>query len=434
MRFVLLHYHILKNAGSTIEEMLDRSFGERFARLDAPGRDHTIDHSALLDFCKTNPNLDAVSSHQIRYPLPEARGILFFDVCFVRDPIARVRSMYDYFRQKPAAGDPVSDLANSSGPGAFVAGMVKDHALQIRNVQVNLIAAAGDSDAPTEADLDLATSRMRDAAFPGVVGNFDESIATGEHRLRTIFPRLDCSGEPVNVSGSTENLREACDPEVWDILLRMNALDLELVKRVRAEVNRRTAQIDRSPERQNKAKLPCTPEQLFDRDFYLARYPDIRAARIDPLRHYLTHGMAEGRKPNPLFQPDYYAAQCNTYSDGPGNALRHFLKNEPNAACNPHRLFDSESYLTTHSGAAASGINPLLHYLESRQPDHWKGLRLQIDDVNVNVVLAETCGLSGEVVRVWRDGDGRKQLIAPPQQRPFFENVSCQQLHAQFKF
>ena len=42
MRFVILHYHILKNAGSTIEEALDHSFGERFERLDSVDRDHTI--------------------------------------------------------------------------------------------------------------------------------------------------------------------------------------------------------------------------------------------------------------------------------------------------------------------------------------------------------------------------------------------------------
>jgi SAM-dependent methyltransferase len=34
---------------------------------------------------------------------------------------------------------------------------------------------------------------------------------------------------------------------------------------------------------------------LFDDASYLARYPDIAAKRADPLRHYITHGMYEGR-------------------------------------------------------------------------------------------------------------------------------------------
>ena len=36
---------------------------------------------------------------------------------------------------------------------------------------------------------------------------------------------------------------------------------------------------------------------LFDPDWYLATYPDLRDADIDPLQHYLDHGAAEGRWP-----------------------------------------------------------------------------------------------------------------------------------------
>lgn len=40
--------------------------------------------------------------------------------------------------------------------------------------------------------------------------------------------------------------------------------------------------------------------ELFDRDFYLARYSDVAAAGFDPLLHYLCHGEKEGRRPSPL--------------------------------------------------------------------------------------------------------------------------------------
>ena len=36
---------------------------------------------------------------------------------------------------------------------------------------------------------------------------------------------------------------------------------------------------------------------LFDPDWYLATYPDLRDADIDPLQHYLNHGAVEGRWP-----------------------------------------------------------------------------------------------------------------------------------------
>jgi hypothetical protein len=36
----------------------------------------------------------------------------------------------------------------------------------------------------------------------------------------------------------------------------------------------------------------------FDREFYLNQYPDVAAAGIDPLQHYLNRGRSEGRAPS----------------------------------------------------------------------------------------------------------------------------------------
>ncbi|HYA17539.1 MAG TPA: hypothetical protein VEF06_08745 [Bryobacteraceae bacterium] len=331
MRFVIVHYHILKNAGSTIEDILDQSFGERFARFDRTERDAVITPAELLDYIESHPSLTAVSSHQIRYPLPEKKGILFYDICFLRDPVDRVRSMYDYYRQSPDPGDPVSDLANTRDPGGFVAGMVRENPLQIRNVQVNLIACAGDSDEPNRADLELAAARMRDASFPGVVDCFDESIRAGEYFLRQVFSELNCSLPPVNVSAGlggtvesrTARLREACDPEIFAELLRLNELDFELVERTRAEVRRRAALIRPEPAPRSSGQT------LFDAAFYLRKNPDVAAAGIDPWKHYQRHGAAEGRKPHPWFQPEFYR-----------KPLEHFLRT---GVGSPHRLFDANA-------------------------------------------------------------------------------------------
>lgn len=44
---------------------------------------------------------------------------------------------------------------------------------------------------------------------------------------------------------------------------------------------------------------------LFDADWYLGANPDVAAAGVDPLRHYVTHGIAENRRPNGrLVDPD----------------------------------------------------------------------------------------------------------------------------------
>jgi hypothetical protein len=234
---------------------------------------------------------------------------------------------------------------------------------------------------------------------------FDESVAAGEHRLQSIFPRLDCSHEPVNVSTvKSPPLREVCAPEVWEELLRLNALDLELVERARTEVRRRLSIVPKPAPKSADSAQPLNVRQIFDSKYYLAANPDVRAARIDPLRHYLEYGSKEGRKPHPLFG-------------------------------NPHKLFDSESYVREYPEAAANGTNPLVHYLKCPKSEIDIGgaeaVRLNIDDVGVTVVFGPPPADPGQNAFVCKDASGRMQFRAPAQQRRFFESVGYDQLRAQ---
>lgn len=247
MRFVILHYHFLKSAGMAIEDMLRRSFEENFVSVDTPDRDGHFSTEALIELLNTNPHLKAVSSHQFHYPVPQVRGFFFFDLCFLRDPIDRIRSIYDYFRDKPGAGDPVSESANTLPLGEFMAWLIKEMPWYINDSQVNLLANGIVNDFPSAQDFDRAVAKMLRTSFLGVVDRFEESLIAGQYFLQPAFGELACWGEPVNTTagvGSTLEkrkalLREACDSNTYSELLRLNAMDLKLVDLARAEVARR---------------------------------------------------------------------------------------------------------------------------------------------------------------------------------------------------
>jgi len=251
VRFVLLHYHFFKNAGSTIEEILAHTFFENYARLDTEDFDGAVSQDQLVTFLERHLGTKAVSSHQFRYPIPQVPGYIFFDLCFLRDPIDRIRSMYDYFREKPVPGEPASDLARAKPIGAFIAELVEQHTYRVSNVQVNLLANGIVNDPPADADLIRATEVMLRTSFLGVVDCFQESLVAGQYFLRPIFPNLALAQQPANVSGNSrmETFRKACDADVYDELVRLNALDLELVNRARAEVHRRFSMVPDGPAR-----------------------------------------------------------------------------------------------------------------------------------------------------------------------------------------
>src|SRR5580698_765711 len=98
-RFVIVHYHIFKNGGSTVESILEREFAHAFATLHGPDASSTLDGADLETFLDRHPQIQAVSSHHLRYPKPSIRHMVVFDCCFLRHPLDRIDSMYWFLRE-----------------------------------------------------------------------------------------------------------------------------------------------------------------------------------------------------------------------------------------------------------------------------------------------------------------------------------------------
>lgn len=64
---------------------------------------------------------------------------------------------------------------------------------------------------------------------------------------------------------------------------------------------------------------------LFDPEYYTNHYPDLQAAGVDPLTHYLDFGAYEGRNPSPKFDTKYYFASNPDVSGSGMNPLLHYV-------------------------------------------------------------------------------------------------------------
>lgn len=74
-----------------------------------------------------------------------------------------------------------------------------------------------------------------------------------------------------------------------------------------------------------RSTLVRTPLPGFDPIYYLFWYPDVRAARLDPLHHYLHHGWKEGRDPSAGFSTSGYLAANPDVGAASHNPLVHFV-------------------------------------------------------------------------------------------------------------
>ena len=107
-----------------------------------------------------------------------------------------------------------------------------------------------------------------------------------------------------------------------------------------------------------------TQTHLFDPVYYRATNPEI-ADKSDRalLRHYIEHGSAANRHPNPLFDEQYYRAQHPEIVQKGINSLAHYHQIGYKAGDDPHPFFSGAFYQHTHADVAAAAINPLEHYL-----------------------------------------------------------------------
>ena len=116
------------------------------------------------------------------------------------------------------------------------------------------------------------------------------------------------------------------------------------------------------------------PHPLFDSDWYLQQNPDVSAAGINSLQHYLQHGWHEGRDPHPLFDTSFYLENNPDIAAAGVNPLVHYSEHGWREGRDPHPGFDTSWYLSENKDVEASQINPLVHYAtfgwkEGRDPN-----------------------------------------------------------------
>lgn len=111
-------------------------------------------------------------------------------------------------------------------------------------------------------------------------------------------------------------------------------------------------------------RADANPRALFDQAFYLERYPDVAAAGLCPLVHYILQGGAELRDPHPLFNARFYVEHNRIDLGETGlTPLEHYMRIGAFAGLDPHPLFRTDHYLTQAVDLFGTREAPLAHFL-----------------------------------------------------------------------
>lgn len=244
MRVVVVHYHLFKNAGTTIDTILARSFADQDrGHIEGPEPWSTVSAQQLLNFALDNPALRLISSHQTRLPLPQDQQVMFLPILFLRHPIDRFASVYEYERRQPAdTTSPSAIIARDNDLAAFATWTIGREATAVcRNFQViHLAGAQGDMRfaRATHDDYLRALARLKELPFFGVVELFEESLQGLQHFLRPYIGAIDLHftienanpGRLRTLEERLERIERELGPSLYRDLLEVNALDMLLYR------------------------------------------------------------------------------------------------------------------------------------------------------------------------------------------------------------
>jgi glycosyltransferase involved in cell wall biosynthesis len=99
--------------------------------------------------------------------------------------------------------------------------------------------------------------------------------------------------------------------------------------------------------------------KLFNAEYYLDKYVDIKDAKMDPLEHYVIAGDLESREPNSFFRPLWYRVQVGP-TIGKTNTLVHYLLAGDRLNMQPIQGFDPVYVRSQVDRKDATALNSFL--------------------------------------------------------------------------
>jgi hypothetical protein len=229
MRSIVLHYHLFKNAGSSVNAILKKNFRRRWLNGEF-GRPPNF--AAVAEWIVGHPHIKAFSSHTAQLPMPVLEDIEIIPILFVRHPIDRIRSAYHFNRKLPPK-ETRGQLAKVTGLADYVRiRLANKRDRQCRNMQTARLGRVVLND--KNCELDTAIGQLERLPFVGVVERFDESVQVLEHILRPRFPEFRAYSARANTSAAVdvplneklEKIREEIGADLYGELLQANMKDI----------------------------------------------------------------------------------------------------------------------------------------------------------------------------------------------------------------
>lgn len=224
MRTIILHYHLFKNAGTSLDQVLKDNFGEGWVTREFPNANRPEGNTPQVEaWIRDTPDAVVFSSHTMMGPLPQIEGVRVVSIMLLRDPIERIKSAYR-FEHTQAIETFGAVLARHTDLEGYVKVRLSlPHDRQCRNFQTQRLATLIPGPAP---ELERARTALGQLSVVGLVSDFSGTLERLATAIADPFPQF--SWKEVHSNRSRKDGTEAQDA-LDALLAEVNAEDLELL-------------------------------------------------------------------------------------------------------------------------------------------------------------------------------------------------------------
>ncbi len=235
MRKVILHYHLFKNAGTSLDAAFKENFSEEkgewvtkeFPNQPAANREQV--RQWILD----NPQAKCFSSHTALLPVPSIKGVEVFPVVFVRHPIDRIASAYNFEKKQQAKSFGSVLAKNTDMKGYIETRLAIKNDFQCRNFHTAFFNNGVEGSLST-------------LPFIGLVERYSNCLSELERKLSHFFDekiklythKKNTTREKVDLEEKLNTIETLVGKEFYRQLIEANEEDLTLYGEVLSRWNR----------------------------------------------------------------------------------------------------------------------------------------------------------------------------------------------------
>lgn len=225
-RKIIFHYHLFKNAGTSIDAALKEAFGEKNWVTKEFPNNPTKNRTEVKEWILDNPEAVCFSSHTAFLPPPQIDGVDVFPIIFLRNPVDRIISAYNFERKQQAETFGAVLAKHTDLEGYVKVRLALPNDRQCRNFQTHRLSMMYPESEGDE--LTRAKKALKELPFVGRVEKFEESIGELNRKLEKFF------GLKVNLRVKAKNKSDksevsALSKKTKKIIEANNFDDLELI-------------------------------------------------------------------------------------------------------------------------------------------------------------------------------------------------------------